>query len=48
MVRWVARSGVAKSRRDLLTVNAISPAGVGATSRSMAVATTRKSMREHG
>ena len=38
----VARSSASKSRRNSLTVNVISPVGVGAVSRSVAVATARK------
>ena len=42
MVRFVASSRASKSRRNSLTVNVISPVGVGVVSRSVAVATARK------
>jgi hypothetical protein len=42
MVRFVTSSKASKSRRNSLTVNVISPVGVGAVSRSVAVATVRK------
>ena len=42
MVWRVVSSSASKSRRNSLTVNVISPVGVGWVSRSIAVATDRK------
>jgi hypothetical protein len=47
-VRWVTSSRASKRRRNSLTVNGIRPVGVGAVLRSIAVATARKGMGEHG